>query len=220
MRKKWRETLSIDYEGENFIVGQQDDQARLLVPSANWIRKVPRRQALVPRGHRMSFGVLGASDALLSDVSFAQGNAETKWIVPLLKKGRFITRGNVGYTAISSIFELPASYRYFAGGDQSIRGYDFKSLGPVDEEGNVIGGKYLFVGSGEYDYRIVGNWRIAAFFDFGNAFNDVDDLEIEQGAGIGVRWQTPIGAIRVDLASALTEPDNPWRIHIWIGPDL
>jgi len=220
MRKKWRETLSIDYEGENFIVGQQDDQARLLVPSANWIKKVPRRQALVPRGHRISFGVLGASDALLSDASFAQGNAETKWIVPMLKKGRFITRGNVGYTAISSILELPASYRYFAGGDQSIRGYGFQTLGPVDEEGDVIGGKYLFVGSGEYDYQIARNWRIAAFFDFGNAFNTVDDLEIEQGAGIGVRWQTPIGAVRIDLASALTEPDNPWRIHLWIGPDL
>jgi translocation and assembly module TamA len=220
MRKKWRETLSLDYEGENFIVGQQDDQARLLVPSANWIKKVPRRQALVPRGHRISFGVLGASDALLSNVSFAQGNAETKWIVPMFKKGRIITRGQLGYTAISSIFDLPASYRYFAGGDQSIRGYDFQSLGPVDQEGDVIGGKYLFVGSGEYDYRIARNWRIAAFFDFGNAFNNVDDIEIEQGAGIGVRWQTPIGAVRIDVASALTEPGNPWRVHLWIGPDL
>jgi len=220
MREKWRETLSIDYEGENFIVGQQDDQVRLLVPSANWIKKVPRRQALVPKGYRISFGARGASDALLSDVSFAQGNAETKWIVPSFKKGRIITRGNVGYTAISSVFELPASYRYFAGGDQSIRGYGFKSLGPVDEEGDVIGGKYLFVGSGEYDYQILRNWRLAAFFDFGNAFNTLDNLEIEQGAGIGARWQTPIGAVRFDVASALTEPGQPWRIHFWIGPDL
>lgn len=220
MRNRWRETLSLDYEGENFIVGQQDDQAVLLVPSANWLLQSPRRQAFVRKGQRMGLTVRGASDVLLSDVSFAQLDLNGKWIFPIGKRGRVFTRGNLAYTEVGTVFDLPASFRYFAGGDQSIRGFAFRSLGPVDDTGDVIGGRHIAVGSAEYVHRIAGQWSGAVFYDFGNSFNTLDELEVEQGAGVGVRWQTPIGAVRVDLASALSEPDRPWRLHFWIGPDL
>lgn len=220
MRDHWRETLALDYEGEKYIVGDQEEQSRLLIPSLNWTRITPRHQVYVSRGYRVSLGLRGASDALISDVSFAQGDAEAKWIQPIGKKGRFITRGKLGYTAVSSIYDLPASHRYFAGGDQSIRGYAYQSLGPLNENGEVIGGKYLAVGSVEYVHRIADRWGLAAFYDFGNAYNSLDTLDIAKGAGIGLRWQTPIGAVRLDVASALSEPERPWRIHLWIGPDL
>lgn len=220
MRNRWRETLALDYEGEDYIVGEQEEQSRLLLPSANWSLVTPRHQVYVSRGYRVSLGLRGASDVLMSDSSFVQGDVDAKWIVPVGKTDRLITRGMLGATAVSSIYDLPASHRYFTGGDQTVRGYAFESLGPVNDNGEVIGGRNLVVGSAEYVHRIADRWDVAAFYDFGNAFNSLDTLEIARGAGIGLRWQTPIGAVRFDVASALSEPDRPWRIHLWIGPDL
>ena len=220
MRDRWRETLGLDYENEDYIVGDQEEQSRMLIPSATWTLVTPRHQVYVSRGYRLTLGVRAASDALLSDVSFVQGNVDAKWIVPVGKSDRLITRGMLGATAVASVYDLPASIRYFTGGDQTVRGYAFESLGPVNDNGEVIGGKNLVVGSAEYVHRIADRWGVAAFYDFGNAFNSVDTLEIAEGAGIGLRWQTPIGAVRFDVATALSEPDRPWRIHLWIGPDL
>ena len=93
----------------------------------------------------------------------------------------------------------PTSLRFFAGGDSSIRGYDFKSLGPEDEEGNVVGGKNVLVLSGEYNHRIYPRWVVAGFVDGGNAFNDNLD-EVHIGAGSGFRWLMDFGSLSIDLA--------------------
>ena len=134
-------------------------------------------------------------------------------------RGRVILRGEAGVTIASEVTVLPASIRFFAGGDQSVRGYDYKELGPVDENGEVIGGRYLLVGSIEYDHRITDDWSVAAFLDAGNAFDDFDE-PLEQGAGFGVRWRSPVGPVRLDIANAISKPGNHWRVHFTIGPDL
>lgn len=219
-RGDWRETLAIDFQNEDFEVGLDKGTTQVMVPSIDYTRRIPRRQLFVPKGHRISGTVRGAHEDLLSDTTFAQARVFTKWILPVGKRGRFLTRGEAGYSAVDTVLDLPASYRFYAGGDQSVRGYEFSSLGPTDPSGQVIGGKHLIVGSVELEYRIVGKWSVAGFFDAGNAFNTLDDLDIAQGAGIGVRWTSPIGQIRLDFASAISEPDQPWRIHISIGPDL
>jgi translocation and assembly module TamA len=219
-RGHWRETLAIDFQREDFEAGIQEDTTQVVVPSIDYTRRVPRRQLYVPKGHRITGTLRGAHDELFSNTTFAQTRVFTKWILPVGKRGRFLARGEAGYSAVDTVFDLPASYRFYAGGDQSVRGYEFASLGPTDPLGQVIGGKHLIVGSVELEHRVVGKWSVAAFFDAGNAFNTLDDLEIAQGAGVGARWTSPIGQIRLDVASAISEPDQPWRIHISIGPDL
>src|SRR5690606_9543527 len=119
-------------------------------------------------------------------------------------------------TRIDEFSELPASLRFFAGGDQSVRGYRYNSLGPTDASGEVIGGRKLLVGSLEYEHRIRGGWSAAVFYDAGNALEDYGD-SLARGAGFGVRWLSPIGQVRIDLASALSEDGNPWRLHLNIG---
>ncbi len=94
-----------------------------------------------------------------------------------------------------------------------------RSLGPVDEDGDVIGGKYLMTGSIEFEHYFESKWGAAVFYDAGNAMDDFSD-KLARGVGFGMRWQSPIGTVRIDLASALTLDGNPWRIHINIGPDL
>ena len=80
-------------------------------------------------------------------------------------------------------------------------------------------GKYLLVGSAEYDYNVTGKWFVAAFYDAGNAYNEKPD-SIFSGAGVGIRWASPVGMVRVDVANALSDDDRPWRLHITFGPDF
>jgi translocation and assembly module TamA len=128
----------------------------------------------------------------------------------------------MGATAIDDILELPGSKRFYAGGDTSIRGYGYEELGPLNSLGQVIGGKYLLVGSVELDHKLSDKWSVAAFYDTGNALNDFENLsdKIAEGAGVGVRWLSPVGPVRVDFAWALTDPYTGFRLHLVIGPDL
>jgi translocation and assembly module TamA len=139
----------------------------------------------------------------------------------LWSSGRLITRAEVGITVIDEFDTLPASVRFYAGGDTSVRGYAYNSLGPTDPQGEVIGGENLLVGSVELDQRVSTEWSVAAFIDSGNAYDEFNTFDTATGVGIGVRWFSPLGPIRVDLAFPLANdaPDD-YRIHITLGPDL
>ena len=86
-----------------------------------------------------------------------------------------------------------------SGGDDSIRGYKFESLGPLDVDGNVVGGNRLAVASIEYEYPIGEQWSVAVFADAGNAYRD-GDFNSVSGVGAGLRWHSPLGPIRFDVA--------------------
>ena len=133
--------------------------------------------------------------------------------------GRVLIRGELGYTEVTDVTELPASIRFFAGGDSSVRGFAYESLGPEDESGDVIGGRHLATGSLEVDHPITERWHLAAFTDAGNAFNTINEFEPRHSAGLGVRWRSPLGPIRLDIARAIDE-HRDWRIHLSMGPDL
>ena len=113
---------------------------------------------------------------------------------------------------------MPSTYRFFAGGDVSVRGYKHQSLSPTDNEVS-IGGKHILTSGLEVDYLFYESFRWAVFTDQGNAFNDWKDFELQKSVGTGLRWVTPIGAIRLDIAKAL-DGNKAWRFHITIGPDL
>ncbi len=124
-----------------------------------------------------------------------------------------------GTTITPSFEQLPSSVRFFSGGAQSVRGFRFQSLGPTDNNGEVVGASNLVLGSIEFEHYLNDRWGAAVFIDVGNAIDDLND-DLEKGAGFGLRWKSPIGPVRIDLASAVSRDGNPWRIHINIGPDL
>jgi translocation and assembly module TamA len=101
----------------------------------------------------------------------------------------------------------------------SIRGYAYKELGPKDNLGHVIGGKFLSVVSAEYEQSVLENWGVAAFIDSGNAYN-LNEMTVKTGAGLGVRWYSPIGPIRLDFAVPLNESDSSFQIHFAAGTRL
>lgn len=215
----WLETRYLDYAFEQFRVGDQDTSSRLVILGVNWEAAKGRELSRPENGHRLSFDIRGASDALASDTSFAQFRSTAKWIHSLNAKTRVLARANLGVTAQEELSELPASVRFFAGGDRSIRGYDFEALGPVDSSGVVIGGSHLVTGSIEIDRLFKPKWAVAAFIDSGSAFNNTD-IELSSSAGIGIRWYSPVGPVKLDIAHPFDDPTEDFRIHISLGPDL
>jgi translocation and assembly module TamA len=119
-----------------------------------------------------------------------------------------------------TIADIPASLRFFTGGDRSVRGYKYLSLGPENNKGEVVGGKHLLVGSVELERALFSDWGIAAFYDAGNSFDSLTDIRLFQGAGMGIRYYTQIGAIRLDLARQIDVDDPDFRIHFGIGIEL
>ncbi len=114
---------------------------------------------------------------------------------------------------------MPLSNRFVAGGDQSIRGFDYQTIGPKDSAGNAIGGRYIAVGSAEVVFGINDRWGWALFSDAGKAFNNSGEKN-SIGMGAGLRWQSPVGPLRIDVAVGVSEDDNPIRLHLAFGPEL
>jgi translocation and assembly module TamA len=224
-RGSWREAYGLNFQREDFEVGVDEGTSDLLIPQASWDRVKADDRISATSGQRLQFKLRGADEALLSNASFLQAQAEGKLIHSFADRFRFIGRAQMGYTETDQFRELPPTMRFFAGGDQSVRGFEYQQLGSLDEEGNVIGGPVLLTGSVELEYRFLQKWRflekwgIAAFYDTGNAMESFSG-SLERGAGVGLRWVSPIGPIRADAAWALSEPGRPVRFHLTVGPDL
>lgn len=227
-RNKWLQTYSLNYEQEDSIVGGAAKQSTdLIIPSVAFSRTQTDSSPYYPlTGWSLMSRLSGSPKTLGSDLSFLQFYSRAKYVKGF-SLGRILLRAELGLTETDEFTELPASLRYFAGGDSSVRGYAFESLGPIalveDENGEqkekVIGGNNLLVTSIEYDYRFEdSNWVIAVFFDQGNAADDMK-IEIKRGAGVGLRWISPIGPIRIDVAQALDD-EKELRPHISMGLDL
>jgi translocation and assembly module TamA len=217
-RGDWTRTELLSLRVEDFVVADQASRARLLMPGIDWTRIRADNEIRPTMGSRLSLELRAANDALVSDTDFVQAVAQGKWIWSLPRGRRVLVRGQVGATAKRNFEELPASVRFFAGGDNSVRGYDFEALGPLGADGKVIGGSSLAVGSFELEQPLRDRWSLAFFVDSGNAFEG-SRIDAQTGAGIGGRWQSPLGPIRIDLAKAL-DSEREWRVHVSLGPDL
>ena len=221
-RNDWLRTLFLNLRLEDYETGSlEDGYSKLLTPGVSYAfiqEDFPPRPL---KGHRTTVQTRGAIEGVISDTSFLQLYGNTKWVFKLWSSGRLLTRAEAGATMIDEFDTLPASVRFFAGGDVSVRGYGYKTLGPTDEFGAVVGGENLLVGSLEIDQKISDNWSLAAFIDSGNAYDQLSEFNPATGVGAGIRWFSPLGPIRFDVAIPL-ENDAPddYRIHITLGPDL
>jgi len=218
-QRGWSATQSVSYVVEDFRVGSQTGRPHLLIPGVDWMR-IRGDDALRPdNGSKLNFELRAADENALSDTSFVQTTVSVKWIRSVFGRSRVLLRGRAGYTAEDSFERLPPSIRFFAGGDSSIRGFDFESLGPVDADGAVIGGPRLIEVSAEYEREIKPRWSLAVFADGGNAYGE-SGLKMRTGAGIGARWRSPLGPVRIDVAWPVNDPEHGARLHVGLGPDL
>jgi translocation and assembly module TamA len=215
----WKQTLFLDLDYEDFVIGSMRTKTLLLVPGGSWLKSVSNNPLRPTKGYRAKFDVSGSYKNPLSDVSFLQGALSALWIHPLPWKSKFIGRTELGATVVDQFDKLPASYRFYAGGINSIRGYAYKELGPKDSQGNVIGGRFLTVLSLEYEKAVFDDWGVAAFIDSGNAY-DPGNILVKTGVGLGVRWYSPFGPVRIDFAVPLNESNSSFQIHFAAGARL
>lgn len=217
-KNKWLQTFAATYEREDSIIGTEPlSSTNLIIPSWTISRTKTDATAYPLQGWTLMSRLSGSPETLGSDFSFLQWYNRAKYIWGG-EHGRLILRGEVGMTQTDDFTDLPVSVRYFAGGDASVRGYDYKSLGPV-VNGEVKGGNNLLVTSIEYDYKLgASNWVLAAFYDQGNAADD-SEIDFKRSVGAGVRWISPIGPVRLDFAKALDD-EKSWAVHVTMGPDL
>jgi len=218
-RGDWRESISLNYQQEDFSIADISDESSLLIPSINWSRTWGNNFIYSVDGLRFDITLRGANKEFASDTDFTQLQGGLKTINSINQHNRLIARGRLGSTWTNEFDKLPSSVRFFAGGAQSVRGYAYQSLGPLDENNNIVGGKLLMLGSLEYEHSFSGSWSFALFYDTGNAIINFNE-KLERGAGLGLRWKSPVGPLRIDFANAVSKEGTPWRIHINIGPDL
>ena len=214
----WRRRTYLEYSSERFNVGDLRRTTDLLVPGVSFERSESDDPIYPRNGWRVFFDVHGAGEPVLSSTSFAQTRVATNGILPLWDKARLLGRFEYGASFVDSFERLPLSERFYAGGDQSVRGYAYQSLGERDAEGNVIGGRYLATMSAEAEYLFWGNTGAAIFMDAGGAANK-SFPELSRSVGVGVRYRSPIGSLRLDLAHPL-DATRSVRLHIGIRVGL
>jgi len=207
---------------EAFSVEDEPDENTTLYSIGGTFRFSEMEASTFPQyGHYLFTDLRGGSEALLSDTSYARMHLKGRYMLELGENGRIDTRLEIGASWVEDFNMYPTSLRFFAGGDSSVRGYTYESLGPVNENGVGVGGKNIVTGSFEYDHRVAHSWVLATFVDAGNAYNDtVDHLYV--GAGAGLRWLAPFGSLRIDIADPVSEePElDDWHLHIGFGATL
>ncbi len=218
--REWGEfSTYVQFLDEQYSVGHQDDHATLLIPGIKGSVFWTDDRIATKKGLRLSASVLGSEDTLLANTSFLQASLRAKGIYSFSSQWRCIGRADIGTTLVDDIGKLPPSLRYYAGGDQSVRGYGYKKIGPVDAEGNNLGGKNILTYSVELERTLVDAWSGAVFYDSGAAMNTFSHVSLKSGAGFGLRWNGIFGQVRLDLAKALDD-DGGWRLHFTMGADL
>jgi len=232
------ETVSGDLQDieRNLVPGQQDDLSRFgenisaLVFGVNWDWPYMRGTGFQTVGHHERAWIMFSNEAWGSGKDFNQVYISSNWNRMLGDRWKLLLRGEIGYTDAFvedvelqlpdgvlrlSVTDLPNLYRFKAGGSRSVRGYSFESL-----SNNGIGSNNIVTASAEIEYKLRPNWSLATFVDTGNAFNNWGDYELRTGVGIGIRWYSIAGPLRLDFAQGLDLPGDPWRIHFTIGTPL
>ncbi|MCP4697227.1 MAG: outer membrane protein assembly factor [Gammaproteobacteria bacterium] len=195
---------------------------RVLIPGINWTYTDTDNPMYAARGQQIQLGLQGSAEGLGSNLSFWQVRLRTTFIRKLHKRGRIIIRSDTAYTDAKDVdlFDtsvLPKKLQFRTGGSRSVRGYEFEEL---DLDDALVNGKHLLTGSIEYEHKFLEKWGAAVFLDIGNVFNDYSRMKLKRGAGIGLRWYSPVGPIRLDIATPIDEPERSVRVHLNIGPDF
>ncbi|OOE88367.1 autotransporter assembly complex protein TamA [Salinivibrio sharmensis] len=214
----WQRSVSLRWLYENYTQGQDEDIVSVVLPGINFTRTRARGGLMPHWGDKQSITLEAADPIWLSDISLVRLQGRSAWIRSLNKNHRGLLRVDGGALISEEFSEAPPSLRFFAGGDNSIRGYAYETVSPVDDSGQLSGARYMLTGTLEYQYRLGGNWWWALFTDGGDAWTS--HLSWKRAAGTGIRWSSPVGPIRLDVARGFDNDDDDFRIHLTLGPEL
>ena len=215
---QWQRRLYLRHEREDFS-GADSGSSKLSLPGLSLDRTELDDAVRARQGWAVFADVHGAVRGLASDTGFVQGRVVGRTVLPLFEASRLLLRAEYGATLLDELSDLPPSQRFFAGGDQSVRGYAYQSIGPSNANGETIGGAYLSTYSAELEVPLRGSWGAAVFADAGGVADDPNPA-LRVGVGAGLRYLSPVGAIRLDLAHPLNGDGSGVRLHLGIRVGL
>ncbi|HGE8183635.1 TPA: autotransporter assembly complex protein TamA, partial [Salmonella enterica] len=217
----WQRAINLRWSFDHFTQGNVTNTTMLFYPGV-MISRTRSRGGLMPTwGDSQRYSVDYSNTAWGSDVDFSVLQAQNVWIRTLYDRHRFVMRANLGWIETGDFDKVPPDLRFFAGGDRSIRGYKYKSISPKDSDGNLKGASKLATGSLEYQYNVTGKWWGAVFVDSGEAVSDIRRSDFKTGTGVGVRWASPVGPIKLDFAVPVGDKDeHGLQFYIGLGPEL
>ncbi|RLA60324.1 MAG: outer membrane protein assembly factor [Gammaproteobacteria bacterium] len=227
---KWIHGYSLRGLNESWDVLQLDATNDYLLLGATLSRRVSSGSIVDPKsGFSQLYTLEVGNGELGSDIDLARFTANLRLVFTPLPQHRVVSRAGFGVVEIASgdRTELAPSLNFFAGGNQSIRGFAYQSIGNeiefIQENGKkktlVVGGDRLVTASLEYQYYFTDSWRGAVFSDVGDAF-DEGEFDLNYSAGFGIHYITPVGAIRVEMANSLSDKNPEWYLHLTIGAEF
>lgn len=228
----WTAIASLHALRERWDYVEEDDDGSVVGPDYRYAtftygslrgEYINADNVIFPRDGRFGTVMLrGGVDGFGSDADFAQARVTAQWYKGLGADNRLILRGELGHTFTDVVVDIPPSLRFFAGGDRSIRGYGWREVGPritsADGTQFALGARNVATASVEFERYFTERWGAAVFVDTGTAFND--DPDWRTGVGVGVRWRSPVGPIRLDIARGLDDPDSSFQLYLGIGTGL
>ena len=222
----FQQSLFLRWENERSTISDIEDRIDLVMPGVSYSRSRSKGEPHTSWGQTESFSLYGGSEAALSSIDFLKATVNFRYLREFSDKNYFLGSIGLGWIESNNFDLVPASQRFFAGGDRSVRGFRFRDISPTNLDGEPTGGRYLEQFSVEYNRRFRDQFRWAAFVDAGRAFNSYS-AGYSAGAGVGIRWESPIGPFRLDVATPIGDhhgnsngDGSPVRFHISLGPDL
>ncbi|KZN32758.1 hypothetical protein N480_24980 [Pseudoalteromonas luteoviolacea S2607] len=219
LKSNWVRTAFLKREHEKSEQVGLNLDTEMLIPGISYAKKQSRGGMTPYWGSEQLITLEAAHQSIISSTSLFKIHWKQAWLRQYQQRHMVLLRAELGAMAVSDFDKTPLNMRFFAGGDQSVRGFAFQSISPRGELGQLTGGKYLVTASSEYNYQFLPNWRAALFVDVGTATNDFSE-KWALGAGFGFRYLTPVGPVRVDHAWGLSKPSRSTRLSIVIGPEI
>lgn len=214
----WSFSAGVKARYDSFTQARDKFKTLLIYPTASLNRTRTDGKPYPLWGDSQRLTVNWGSKAFGSDVNFYSYKASTSFVRTYINNHRFYLRAELGYLKANQFERIPPSLRFFAGGDMSVRGFGYKEISPRDPAtGKRVGSSHLATGTVEYQYQVYPNWWGAMFYDVGLASNKFKTKALHHGSGLGVRWVSPVGAIKFDVGAPVKSPEGKRGVQIYIG---
>lgn len=225
LSNNWIAGVGTKYAFEH-IIDQDNDEKTLLLSTPLFVSQDKRDDIFDPKkGWTLYLNATPAFDTMDVGTSFVKNSINGSYYKAISESRDTVLalRANLGSIVGASSNTIPATERFYGGGSESVRGYGYQLASPLDNENKPIGGRSLFASSAEVRFHITENYGLVPFVDCGksfvNTFPGAED-SLLCGAGMGLRYYTLFGPLRIDVAAPLHKRvgvDDPFQIYFSIG---
>ena len=217
----WEKDIFIEYGYDDFVQGDDKGWSSLLMPGITLSRTGMQKSIDPSWGYRVSITAKASLENIVSRKQILYTDVILKALMSPTENSRLLLRFQQGAVMFGTLNVIPPRLRFFTGGDNTVRGYGYEQISPRDSTGRLMGGRFMTVGSAELQLPVAESMRVATFLDMGMVTNSYSkERDIKVGTGMGIRYISPVGPIRLDLGLGIKEKHIPFRIHFGIGNGL